>query len=195
MEKLLYELRKLSAMDPVVSPVREANLARWAGKTQPVASDQAPSEIEEPKAPVSFKTFDERRTRRADLPANLQKVYDGIAEDYKLRRGLHEKMKMATTNEDRARFRARIIETDGRIRGAFTEIDAFLAKQAEEQEKAKAGEFKESTARSYISKALKKDKLSASQQATIKARYEALLAHGCTVDDKTIKALKSRKLI
>ena len=195
-EKLLYELEKLSQLDPVVNPVRETHLARWSRPEQTV-SPASSSEIQAaPSVPVTFKTYDERRTRRADLPADLQKVYDGISEDYKLRRGLHEKMKMATTNEDRASFRARVIETDGRIRGGFKEIDTYLARKAQEQEKAKAeSDFKESTARSYISKALKKETLSAAQKATIRERYNALISHGCTVTEELTAKLKNLGLI
>lgn len=193
-EKLLYELEKLSQLDPVVNPVKETHLARWSRPEQ--TTSPASSEIQAPVVPVTFKTYDERRTRRADLPADLQKVYDGISEDYKLRRGLHEKMKMATTNEDRASFRARVIETDGRIRGAFKEIDTYLARKAQEQEKAKSdSDFKESTARSYISKALKKETLSAAQKATIRERYNALISHGCTVTEELSAKLKNLGLI
>lgn len=193
MEKLLYELQNMAKLDnPRLNPLKDANIARyWKDPDLPMPS------VPETPAPVKtiFKTYDERKTRRADLPENLQKVYDTISEDYKLRRGLHEKMKLATTNDDRASLRARILETDGRIRGGWAEIDAYLTKQAQEAEKAKADDFKESTARSYISKMLKKETLSAAQQATIKARYEALLSHGCTVTEDLTKQLKERKLI
>jgi len=194
MEKLLYELDKMAQMEtPKLNPLKDANIARYWKDT-----DSPKPSIPEDTAPAKtvFKTYDERKTRRADLPENLQKVYDGISEDYKLRRGLHEKMKMATTNDDRASLRARILETDDRIRGGWLEIDAYLATKAQEEEKAKAADdFKESTARSYISKMLKKDTISAAQQATIKARYDALLAHGCTVTEELTNQLKERKLI
>lgn len=194
-EKLMYELEKLSQLEPVVNPVQATHLARWSRPEQ-TASSAPSSKVQAPAVPVTFKTYDERRTRRADLPPELQKVYDGISEDYKLRRGLHEKMKMATTNEDRASFRARVLETDGRIRGGFREIDTYLARKAQEQEKAKAdSDFKESTARSYISKALKKETLSAAQKATIRERYNALISHGCTVTEELTAKLKNLGLI
>ncbi len=198
MPKLLYELEKLSNADPVLNPARDTHLARWAkpGKSGgDAAAPEAPREQPRtPEASVSFRTYDDRRTRRSDLPPELRKVYDGISEDYKLRRGLHEKMKMATTNEDRASFRARVLETDGRIRGGFLEIDAHLARKAQEQKKADS-DFKESTARSYISKALKKETLSAAQKATIRERYNALIAHGCTVTEELTAKLQKMGLI
>lgn len=195
-EKLLYELEKLSQETAKVNPIQAANVARFNRNlaTSQLPPVQAPAAA--PSAPeIRFRTYDDRRTRRSDLPEDLQKVYDSISEDYKLRRGLHEKMKQSTTDKDRASLRARIIETNDMIRGKFAEIDGYLAKQAAEDEKAKADDFKESTARSYISKALKKENLSGAQKATIKARYEALLSHGCTVGDDLTNQLKKRNLI
>ena len=197
-QKLLYELEKLSWQPPKVNPIQEANIARFNKNMSPSQLPPAPAPAQEaaPAAPeIRFRTYDDRRTRRSDLPEELQTVYDSISEDYKLRRGLHEKMKQATTNKDRASYRARIIETNDTIRGKFAEIDDYLARQAAEAEKAKADNFKETTARSYISKALKKKTLSGAQMATIKARYEALISHGCTVGEDLTNQLKKRNLI
>lgn len=195
-EKLLYELEKLSQETAKVNPIQAANVARFNRNLAPSQLPPVQAPAAAPSAPeIRFRTYDDRRTRRSDLPEDLQKVYDSISEDYKLRRGLHEKMKQSTTDKDRASLRAKIIETNDMIRGKFAEIDGYLAKQAAEAEKAKADDFKESTARSYISKALKKENLSGAQKATIKARYEALLSHGCTVGDDLTNQLKKRNLI
>lgn len=194
MPKLLYELEKLSRTTVSINPKESLDVARYAQSRpspEPPAQDPVSVPVIEPS--ISFKTFDERKTRRADLPAELQAVYDECASDFKLRRGLHEKMKMATTNADRAIYRQRVIETDARIRAGFAEIDDYLTRQAEE--KAKADYFKESTARSYVSRALKKDKLTGAQKATLKARVQALQAHGCTLDAKTISKLQALKIL
>ena len=194
MPKLLYELEKLSRTTVSINPKESLDVARYAQSRpspEPPAQDPVSVPVIEPS--ISFKTFDERKTRRADLPAELQAVYDECASDFKLRRGLHEKMKMATTNADRAIYRQRVIETDARIRAGFAEIDDYLTRQAEE--KAKADDFKESTARSYVSRALKKDKLTGAQKATLKARVQALQAHGCTLDAKTISKLQALKIL
>lgn len=189
MPKLLYELEKLSRTTVSINPKESLDVARFAQSRpspEPPAQDPVSVPVIEPS--ISFKTFDERKTRRADLPAELQAVYDECASDFKLRRGLHEKMKMATTNADRAIYRQRVIETDARIRAGFAEIDDYLTRQAEE--KAKADDFKESTARSYVSRALKKAKLTGAQKATLKARVQALQAHGCVIGPDTMNQLK-----
>ena len=57
-------------------------------------------------------------------------------------------------------------------------------------EKAKADDFKEATARSYVSRALKKEKLTCAQMATLKARVQALIEHGCVIGPDTMNQLK-----
>jgi hypothetical protein len=192
MPKLLDELQKLSRITVAPNPNESLDLARYA-QSRPIQSSQMPAPNEPvtvhvPEQVITFKTFDERRTRRADLPPDLQAVYDGCASDFKLKRGLHEKMKMATTNADRASLRARILETDARIRAGYAEIDDYLTRMA--KEKAEADDFKEGTARSYVCRALKKKKLTGAQKATLKARVKALLDHGCVIGPDTIEKLK-----
>lgn len=185
-EKLRYELEKLSRMNPALNTMGSVMKAKYCHP----GLDAGPEK--EPETDIVFKTVDERKTRRADLPEELQTVYDTIAEDYKLRRALHEKMKMASTDEDRASFRERIIEANDRIEAGWKEIDEYLL--TVEKNKA-ASDFKESTARSYISKALKKKQLSPANINTIRARYQALLDHGCTVNENTVTELKKRGII
>lgn len=185
-EKLRYELEKLSRMNPALNTMESVMKAKYCHP----GLDAGPEK--EPETDIVFKTVDERKTRRADLPEELQTVYDTIAEDYKLRRALHEKMKMASTDEDRASFRERIIEANDRIEAGWKEIDEYLL--TVEKNKA-ASDFKESTARSYISKALKKKQLSPANINTIRARYQALLDHGCTVNENTVTELKKRGII
>lgn len=191
MAKLKYELEKLSKMNPTPNTQVNIHVAKYIRPDAMPATVKLPEPVRENE--VQFKTFDERKTRRADLPESLQKVYDTIAEDYKLRRALHEKMKMAGTDEDRASFRARLIETEDRIQSGWKQIDEYLAAAA--KAKVTTEEFKESTARSYISKALKKETLSAAQIVTVKARYQALLDHGCTLNEATTEELKKRGII
>lgn len=191
--KLMYELEKLSQSSLPVNPQEMADVSRYAQKPVSAPEKNEPEElvqIRRKKPEPRFRTFDDRRTRRSDLPAELQAVYDSISEDYKLRRGLHEKMKAAVTNNDRASFRARVIETDDRIKANWLRIDAFLAKKADN--KVSEDSFQESTYRAYISKALKRPVNSQAQVATCRARIKALIAHGCTISDDTFANLKTK---
>ena len=191
--KLIYELQKLSDAAPAENPNVQADVARYAQKPAPAPEPEpVPEPVQEQKKVQVFRTFDDRRTRRSDLPEELQAVYDSISEDYKLRRGLHEKMKSAGTNNDRASFRARLLETDARIKAGWAKIDSFLTREAEE--KVSGDSFQESTCRAYISKALKRPVNSPAQVATCKARVKALLSHGCTISQETLDNLQKKGL-
>ena len=182
---LLYELAKLDR-DGFDTPNPRAGIlqARFA----PAVPEPAPEVTEKP-SDISFKTYDERRTRRADLPEDLQSVYDGIAEDYKVRRALHDKMKAAAADADRATFRARILETEERIQAGWIRIDAWLEQNAKE----KADDnFNEKSCRAYISKALKAEKVSDTVAAGVKARIQTLREHGSTVTDELLDAIRAK---
>ena len=199
MEMLKCELGKLNAIlddipatgqplqveSPVVEEFQE--LPKAAGKAVEEAAGKAPAAGER----IVFKTYDERRTRRADLPPDLQAVYDHISEDYRLRRALHEKMKLATTDRDRASFRGRILEAQKQITDGWKRIDGYLR---ENSQKAIAANFNESSCRSYISKALKKQTLTAKVADGVRIRVKALLEHGCTIGGDTLQQLKDRGL-
>lgn len=197
METLLYELKKLNRYNSstinVNASIHEALYNKIPKKTtvpeQPVSAD-AP----EHKGTVSeivFKTIDERRTRRGDLPADLQAVYDEISSDYKLRRGLHEKMKQASTDADRASYRARILETQERIEKGWKRIDSYLLEAEKEKVNAK---FNESNCRAYISKALKSETISDKVAAGVRIRVKALYDNGYSLSDETKAALKDRNI-
>ncbi len=187
---LAYELAKLNKYisSPVADPV-PASVIR-ADTAQPVPAP-APRPALEEQPTITFKTFDDRRTRRSDLPADLQAVYDTVAQDYKLRRGFHEKMKMATTDADRAAFRGKILECQDRITAGWKRIDAYLY---EETTKAVTEKFNEKSCRAYISKALKEENLSQKKADGVRIRVKALLDHGCALSDETLQQLRRRNL-
>lgn len=192
MEMLLYELKKLdrSGATPVNINAAVHEIRYNLFRPQPRMAISVPAAIQDSK--VVFKTYDERRTRRADLPEDLQKVYDDITSDYKLNRGYHEKMKAATTDQDRAELRERIIETTERIQAGWTRIDTYLQ---EAETKKVNGKFNESSCRSYISKALKSESVSEKVAAGVRIRVKALQEHGCVITDETLDALKKKNHI
>lgn len=199
LEMLIYELGKISNSG-FYSPLPAATPIAAVPYTEP---ERKPAEIQQEKKArpaagndfekaITFRTYDDRRTVRRDLPPELQTVYDANSEDYRLRRGFHEKMKMAKTDKDRAYYRSRILETQDAINARWKQIDEYQMKAAEEsQEKA----FNEKSARAYISKALKAESVTDARAAGVKARVKALLDHGCNITDETIQALKIRHLL
>ena len=202
MAKLIYELKKITHAPAVRENTKyESNIIRYNRFRNEAPQDPAPATNEEQTegeeiedVEIRFKTYDDRKTKRSDLPEDLQEVYDTIAEDYKLRKGYHEKMKMAQTDQDRADFRARIIETQERIIAGWTKIDEYLLNKEKEQVQSDET-FKESSCRSYISKNLKKEILSPAVAEGIKIRVKALLDHGCVIKDETMDLLKAKGLL
>lgn len=191
--RLVYELGKLSRMGASgINPLADRHILLYNKAAGPAAESSGSSAGAAASAGIVFKTYDERKTRRADLPERLQKVYDDIAGDYKLRRSYHEKMKTAMTDKDRAELRAKVLETQERIDSGWEEIDKWLL----EKESGKVEEsFKESTCRSYISKMLRKKDLKPDQIEKIRIRAEAMQKHGCTLSDEIIDKLKTLGII
>ena len=192
-DMLMYELRKL---DPVAIADGPAAAIPEIVRLQATVPDPGPAPAPEPapgeRPRVVFRTYDERRTRRDDLPDDLKEVYDRTIQEYPVRRGYHEKMKAARTDHDRAIFRAKILETQDRINAGWKPINAFLlASETSKQDTA----FNEKSCRSYISKALKAPRTSAKKAAGVKARVQALLDHGCNISEATMQALQDKGLI
>lgn len=191
MARLLYELKKLDRMNATrTNPFEKSHVVVYNRK--PATAVAPVQQTGDSRPQVSFKTYDERRTRRADLPENLQAVYDAIADDYKIRRSHHEKMKAARTDKNRAEFRALLLADEDRISSGWEKIDKYL--QSQETSKIEDS-FKESTCRSYISKMLRKKELSSDQVEKIRIRVDALKKHGCTLSDEAVKKLQSVGII
>ena len=110
MARLLFELQKLEKLNLQVNPQAAILAARYNTPVSAIGQ-----RVTGPGPQITFKTFDERRTRRADLSPEMQKIYDQITEEYKLRRGYHEKLKMAKTDADRASFRERLLISQNKI--------------------------------------------------------------------------------
>lgn len=186
---LLYQLKKLNSLlsdGAATNPIA----TRLMQHAKPNAGTKESSKADAQK--VVFKTYDERRTKRSDLSPEMQKVYDDIVSEYSVRRGCHEKMKMAKTDSDRQAFRARLLESEQRIKSGWARIDAWLA---DNEAKKSSDDFKESTCRSYLSKALRAKNVTDNLKIRVQARLKALQDHGCAISDETLKALKKKGLI
>ncbi len=184
--KLIYELEKLSSHYGGSVPAPSVTVPA-PSVTVPAPSVTVPAQSVTVPAPgLAFRTYDERRTNRGDLPKRLQKVYDDISDLYKLRRAWHEKMKFARTNIDRARCREKLLETHSQIVKGWQKIDGYLTGKVQDQEE----EFRESTCRAYISKMLRKESLSPEQLERLKKRTRALLSHGLAISESTRASLE-----
>lgn len=195
-QMLRYELQKLDKAPRVhVNPEAELHETRFNRflDAPAAAAAPAPDPASAPEAPkITFRTYDERRTVRASLPPEMQAIYDRTIEEYRVRRGYHEKMKAARTDQDRATFRAGILSCQERIADGWKQIDDF---QLQREIDAQQITFNEKNCRAYISKALAADTVSDKVRKGVRARVTALLDHGCTISPQTQQQLKARGLI
>lgn len=60
-----------------------------------------------------------------ELPPSLQTKWEENRDSYKLMRAVHEKMKLAQTDEERAKHRAELVELDDKIAANWKDIDNF----------------------------------------------------------------------
>lgn len=189
MEMLLYNLEKLKDAKPKPEYQVRAEQSRFY---RPLAPEPAPAPRKAatsstpPQQPRRVEVFDPSRISRDDLPEDLQALYDANADDYKILRSYHEKMKLAQTNEERAAIREKVIDVEDHIKERWQILDRALQPGADRKE------ICVSTHRAYISKLLKRDVISQSQQYELQMRVYALLEAGETLSDQTIKRLQEK---
>ena len=183
MEMLKYELEKLTSIPKLApNPFYKANLAQFGGT---LAS--TPVEVVKEKKVV---IVDDRRVNRMDLPVSLQEVYDVILEDYKVQRSLHEKMKVANSDEGRAAFRSQIVELTTKIKANWAIIDqGFVPEPAAKVEAGISSQV--NSARAYISKMISKE-LNDNQRELIKEKMKIILDAGATLKPETLQKLKDK---
>jgi len=133
----------------------------------------------------NFKYLEFNKIDPAKLPDDQRKVYDGIAEAYKISRTYHEKMKLATSDEQRGELRAELIAADDIIAAGWNGLDAFIKSCEKVPDKATAKTVldisKEINAcRSYISNGIKAipgldEKKKAKRIAEVKKRVDQMI--------------------
>lgn len=166
-EVLEYNLRKL-----VNAP---------AGKSQPEAQ---PVATLKPGNKLEVDTG--LKVKYNDLPERLKKLYDQNREEYKLMRVVHEKMKLAQTDQERAKLRAELVKKDDLIAENWKVLDAWDGSPAPDPEPAPVKQADEmareiNSSRVFISKNLKKAKeMKGEKQSALKAKLKErvdLLSH------------------
>lgn len=142
--KLRYELEKLSKLEGLkvkTIPHEKVQVSKKiASDAKKIATD---ANVDSPDAkvdssdanvvdvlvnePEGHKIIEPSRVKREDLPDDLKKIFDHIAQFYKLQRTVHEKMKLAKDDKSRAEFRAKVVEFDDLIATGWAFIDESLA--------------------------------------------------------------------
>lgn len=214
--KLEYELLKIlernmiierpvMPIGPVIKAIANAVVLTESGAVHNTSSTTATTTIEDadllgriyPTSPDTHKQF-----RPADLPEPVRILYDENSEKHKLMRSVHEQMKLAKKDDERAKLREELISLDDRVTANWKAIDAFLENgtlpEVKETKAAAPGTemYKQiNAARSYVSRGLnglhkKTGKKRDETIAEIKKRFDFLVANKAEVKKETFEALQ-----
>lgn len=175
-EMLKYELEKLAS---------KSELKENPHTLPKVSSLYNSSVPENPRTVI----IDERHINREDLSPELQKIYDLNVEDYKSLRIYHEKMKQANSDSGRTEFRDKIMKLDAKIKKRWEIIDSG---QLPGTDNGEGKNIKINTARSYISKMLKKDTLTEEQREKVKESFNVIITAGEVLKEETLAKLKEK---
>jgi hypothetical protein len=119
-KKLIYELEKLAKLPGLKVKIPDAK-KQVPETPKPAKLEKEISDDGDPEA--DHKIIEPRRVKREDLSPELQIVFDQIAENYKIQRSFHEKMKLAETDQERAEFRKELVRLDDEIAAGWQSID------------------------------------------------------------------------
>ena len=148
-----------------------------------------------------------------DLPEDMKKLYDENRETYKLMRAVHEKMKLAKKDQERAKLRAELVAMDDKIAGNWEVLDKWVENPSGEDKgevPASAGMTEKerepvpdpaqlgkdlNACRSYISRNVKKvatleEKKREALMAKLAERVQTLQKHHAEVKEETRKELE-----
>lgn len=175
LEMLKYEMEKLSSKSEL--------------KENPHSLPKV-SSLYKSSSPVEKTVIvDERHINREDLSPELQQVYDLNVEDYKSLRIYHEKMKLANSDAGRVEFREKIMKLNEKIKKRWEIIDSG---QIPGKDNGEGKNIKINSARSYISKMLKKDTLTEEQREKVKESFNVIITAGEVLKEETLAKLKEK---
>ena len=138
-------------------------------------------------------------TRFEDMPNDLcRSLWLQRQEVYREMQQAHLKMRSVPQgekhNEERAKWRAEVLRLDEINDSFWNQIDAEIERfndERKEEKKVEQSAFNVSTYRTYVSKALRKNKLSPEQFAELQHRVDALLSTNEELKPETVEKLKS----
>ena len=172
--KLEYELSKLAPSALTTS--RSADKASISTPVAGIVDGQAIIT----KHDTKLKIVQSGQINYDQLPEALKLIYDNTIAKYKEMRSVHEKMKLATSDEQRAELRKTIDELDNEIESGWVVINewAKTGKLPSDEKKAITIDYKSvNAARTFLSRALK-----TAEKATGDKLYKLILELQFKVD-------------
>ena len=204
LSKLIYELEKIHAravikespvmnIKPIVTVVRVAE-----DKQTGIHTAQAKIENQ-----GRIRVSHDEKIHYKDLPEHLQELYRYNRDKHKIMRAYHEKMKLATTDDERRQHRHSLDYLDDRITANWKTIDEWVKgdRKEEEQKSQDPNAYKAiNAARSYLSRNVKSlETLKGVEREKmldkLKQRIQLLQKNQATIKDKTRVELIKHGLI
>lgn len=162
-----------------------------------------PSHIDEPKGEVDgdkivdwHKLEHYQNTKYEDMPNDLcKKIYKENMDLYKELQHNHQQMKLANSDEGRAAFRKEVLRLDDVISSNWKIIDNEILSLEENVVNIPLADVKESTLRSRITRALKKETLSNEELVELRRNFAIALQKELKFSDETNAKLKELGVI
>ena len=214
LSKLEYELQKIVSR----GFIRESRV--WPVNSVTKAADRnkehTESENQLEETGKKLLVIDEK-INYDELPEDMKKRYDENRETYKLMRAVHEKMKLATKDQERAELRAQLVTMDEKIFENWKTLDFWAAwgrlgndleKDTEEPPEPECETIPEpaelakdlNACRSYLSRNVKKvatleGKKREELLAKLAERVQTLQKHNADIKESTRKELEKLGLL
>ncbi|OFX56293.1 MAG: hypothetical protein A2066_12890 [Bacteroidetes bacterium GWB2_41_8] len=193
--KLEYELSKLvpAIVEKAVEP----------GLSENHVTDLKISAEKVAKHDGKLKIVQSGQINYDELPEALKPIYDNNISKYKEMRSVHEKMKLATSDEQRAELRKTLDELDNEIDSGWIVINAWAksGKLPEAEKTGKVIDFKAvNAARTYVSRAIEKAETTTGKKleklvADLQIRVDTLIAAAAEIKPETLEKLEKLGII
>lgn len=196
---------QISSNSPIVNEPKSNEIEPKSNEIKPKSNDDEPDSDETDSTEIILTKEDVRtheNTRLEDMPNDLcRKLWQKRQDVYREMQHVHRKMTAVPEgeehNEERAKWRAEVLRLDAENDAYWQQIDEEIARFKSEQSRSpevsqsRSPGFDVSTYRAYISKALRKKKLSPEQLVELQHRVDAMIAARMELKPETIEKLKA----
>ena len=214
LQYLTFELKRL-ARKPHLKPNRHyvdldltvldgpSHIDEPKGEVEDLPKQEAPSHIDEPNGEddgdkiVDWHKLEHyQNTKYEDMPNDLcKKIYKENMDLYKELQHNHQQMKLANSDEGRAAFRKEVLRLDEVISSNWKIIDNEILSLEENVVNIPLADVKESTLRSRITRALKKETLSNEELVELRSNFAIALQKELKFSVETNAKLKELGVI
>lgn len=126
------------------------------------------------------------------LPPTLRELWLKNRDEFKELKYCHAQMKQANSDAGRAEWRKKLFDLRASIKKRWKLFEEEKARLEEEAKPTEPKEYNPFNDRSYIAKALKKEKWADEMKIEVQKRTNALIGHNIPIKEETLQRLKER---